>query len=223
LRITTDPRELQEKSRTVVTLGNFDGVHLAHQRLLRATVDTARRLGAVATTLTFNPHPAAVLAPERAPALLTPLPVKTRLIESQGIDLLVVMPFTVELSRLGPEEFVRSILVEGLRTAAVIVGTGFRFGNRRTGDVTLLEQLARREGFKLEVLPQVEVRGEPVSSSRIRQLISEGRVHLAVDFWGDPSLPRVLWCTGWVSARDKQCRLSIWVRSIANCRRKACM
>ena len=123
MRIIRDLRELDALPRpSVVTVGNFDGVHLAHQRLLQSVVETAQQTGAVAAAVTFEPHPARVLAPERAPKLLTPLERKAQLIEQHGIELLVVVPFTPEFSRLSPLEFVRQVLTEKLRAAAVVVG-----------------------------------------------------------------------------------------------------
>ena len=179
MRIIRDLRELEPLPRpSVVTVGNFDGVHLAHQRLLQSVVETARQTetaGAVAAAVTFEPHPARVLAPERAPKLLTPLERKAQLIEEQGIELLVVLPFTREFSSLSPLEFVRQVITEKLRAAVVVVGPNFRFGHGHAGDVALLTELGREHGFRTEVLPVVEVRGERVSSSRIRELLSEGR------------------------------------------------
>src|SRR5947208_6358799 len=187
MRIIRDLRELEPLPRlSGVTVGNFDGVRLAHQRLLQSVVETARQTGAVAAAVTFEPHPARVLAPERAPKLLTPLERKVRLIEQQGIDLLVVLPFTRDFSRLSPLEFVRQVLAEKLRAAAVVVGPNFRFGHGQAGDVALLTELGREHGFRTEVLPVVEVRGERVSSSRIRELLSEGRASAAGRLLGRP-------------------------------------
>ena len=187
MRVIHDLSELPEPLRaSVVTVGNFDGVHLAHQRLLRGVVERARRVDAVAAAVTLSPHPVQVLAPDRAPKLLTTLEQKTRLIEQQGIDLLLVLPFTRGLSMLTPVEFVRRVLVRGLRAVAVHVGPNFRFGHLQSGDVHTLEALARQEGFELEVLEAVEVRGERVSSSRVRELLSQGQVGRACRLLGRP-------------------------------------
>src|SRR5207249_110884 len=176
MRIIRDLHELEPLRRpSVVTVGNFDGVHLAHQRLLRSVVEAARQTDAAAAAVTFEPHPARVLAPDRAPKLLTPLERKARLIEEQGIGLLVILPFTREFSCLSPLEFVSQVIMEKLRAAVVEVGPNFRFGHGQAGDVALLTELGREQGFRTEVLPAVEVRGERVSSSRIRELLSEGR------------------------------------------------
>ena len=185
MQIIRDLAQLDKSlQQTVVTIGNFDGVHLAHQKLLRKVVATARPLGATALAVTFDPHPIRLLAPEHAPRLLTPLERKAKLIEALGIDLLVVLPFTRELAHLAPVAFVRKILVGGLRARSVHVGPTFRFGYRQSGDVEILAELARQEGFRLDVLPTLVVRGERVSSTRIRELLSTGRVSLAARLLG---------------------------------------
>ena len=170
----------------VLTIGNFDGVHLAHCRLLDRVVEVARPRGAIAAAITFEPHPIKFLAPARAPKLLTPFARKARLIAQSGIDLLVVLPFTRELAHLSPLEFVRKILVQPLHTAAVHVGPNFRFGYRQAGDVEILEELGRLEGFTVEVLPLLEVRGQRVSSTRVRELLVEGKVQMANRLLGRP-------------------------------------
>lgn len=187
MRVIHNLDELPESLRaSVVTIGNFDGVHRAHQKLLRRVVETAKARIAVATAVTFEPHPSKILAPEDAPKLLTAPEQKGRLIEQTGIDLLLVLPFTKQFSRLSPQEFVRTILVAKLRTVSVHVGPNFRFGYRQSGDIEALAGLARREDFELEVLPTLELRNHRVSSSHIRQLLSEGRVNLAGRLLGRP-------------------------------------
>jgi riboflavin kinase/FMN adenylyltransferase len=187
MRVIHNLRELPEPLRaSVVTIGNFDGVHLAHRTLLQRVVGEARSKGAIATAITFEPHPVKFLAPEHAPKLLTPLPRKVRLIEETGIDLLLVLPFTKDLAHLSPLEFVRSTLGGPLHAVSVHVGPNFRFGYRQSGDPEVLEELARQGGFKVEVLPMLEVRGEQVSSTRIRDLLVAGRVDIANRLLGRP-------------------------------------
>lgn len=187
MRTIHNPAELATlPGKSVVTIGNFDGVHLAHKKLLRAVVEAARAGGAVPVALTFEPHPIKILAPDHAPKLLTPLDRKARLIEATGIERLVVLPFTRELARLAPVEFVREILVKGLRALSIHVGPNFRFGYRQSGDVESLREIARMEGFRLGVLPALKIRGEMVSSTRIRELLSLGRVNLAARLLGRP-------------------------------------
>lgn len=187
MRIIRNLAELKSLAgKSVVTIGNFDGVHLAHQKLLRAVVEVARAESAVPVAVTFEPHPIKLLAPPHAPKLLTPLERKAHFIEATGIERLVVLPFSRQLARLSPLEFVREILVAGLRTISVHVGPNFRFGYRQSGDVEVLRELARREGFRLGVLPTLKVRGEQASSTRIRELLSLGRVNLAARLLGRP-------------------------------------
>jgi riboflavin kinase/FMN adenylyltransferase len=171
---------------SVVTVGNFDGVHLAHQTLLRRVVEVARPQGARATAVTFEPHPIKILAPDHAPKLLTPLSHKVELIAATGIDLLVVLPFTRELARQSPLDFVRRVLVDPLHALSVHVGPNFRFGYRQSGDAEILQALGNQEGFHVEVLPLLYVRGERVSSTRIRELLTEGLVHKANRLLGRP-------------------------------------
>jgi riboflavin kinase/FMN adenylyltransferase len=187
MRLVRDLDELREPLRaSVVSIGNFDGVHVAHRTLLRRVVECARARDALATAVTFEPHPIKLLAPERAPKVLTPLERKAQLIEALGIDLLVVLPFTKDLARLSPLEFVRDILTGRLHATAVHVGPNFRFGYRQSGDIEVLRAIARREGFHVEVMPEVDLRGERVSSTRIRELLSAGQVHVASRLLGRP-------------------------------------
>lgn len=171
---------------SVVTIGNFDGVHLAHQQLLKQVIDCARRSNAAAVAITFEPHPIKVLAPGRAPKILTTLARKAKLIENTGMDRVVVLPFTRELAHLSPADFVDKILRDRLRTVAAIVGPNFRFGYRQAGDVKTLTDLGRERGFEVEVVSYIEVRGQRVSSTRIRELLAMGRVHTAGRLLGRP-------------------------------------
>jgi riboflavin kinase/FMN adenylyltransferase len=187
MRVIRNLAELREPLRaSVVTIGNFDGVHLGHQELLRQVVQDARSSGATPTAITFDPHPAKILAPERAPYSLTSLKQKSRLIESLGVELLLVLPFTRELSLLSPADFVRDILGEPLRPSLIVVGPNFRFGHLQAGNDEALAELGRHAGFTVKVLPFLTVRGERVSSSRIRELLSAGRVTRAGRLLGRP-------------------------------------
>ncbi|MGO8791070.1 MAG: bifunctional riboflavin kinase/FAD synthetase [Terriglobia bacterium] len=187
MRVISNLQELGEPLvPSVVTIGNFDGVHLAHQTLLRRVVEVARPQGARATAVTFEPHPIKVLAPDHAPKLLTPLQRKVELVAATGIDLLVVLPFTRELARHTPLEFVRRVLVDPLHASSVHVGPNFRFGYRQSGDTEILEELGKQEGFRVEVVPLLYMRGDRVSSTRIRELLTEGLVHKANRLLGRP-------------------------------------
>jgi len=171
---------------SVVTIGNFDGVHLAHQELLGQVVHDARSIGATPAAITFDPHPTKILAPERPRHYLTSLSQKTRLIGKLGIELLIVLPFTRELSLLSPADFVRDVLGGALRPRLIVVGPNFRFGHRQSGDDQALAELGRSAGFRVKVMPMLKVRGERVSSSRIRELLATGWVTRAGRLLGRP-------------------------------------
>lgn len=159
-----------------LTIGVFDGVHCGHRRILRRVVALAAERGWKAAAMTFDPHPAMVVASQRAPRLLTTPTERTRLIHLEGINEVLVVPFTAEFSHLSPEEFVQRVLLGQLEARAVLVGHNFRFGFRHAGDTHLLEELGRRHGFLTEVIPAVRRRGRMVSSSEVRRLIEAGEV-----------------------------------------------
>ena len=187
MQVVRDLSELREPlHKSAVTIGNFDGIHLGHRELLGRVVRSASQLGGTSVVVTFDPHPAQILAPERAPNILTPFPLKATLIEQEGIEILVVLRFNREISMLTPEEFARSILVEKLRAAVVHVGSNFRFGHQRAGDTALLAELGRKSGFRVETLPIIKLRGHRVSSSQVRHFLSEGRVEIAGRMLGRP-------------------------------------
>lgn len=162
-----------------VTIGNFDGVHLAHRRLLKTTVDVAQGAGLKPAVLMFDPHPSCVVAPERAPRLLTSLEERCELIRGQGIEHVLIQPFTVELSRLTPEEFATQFLRDGLDARCVIVGANFRFGCKQAGDARTLQELGAKLGFEARLLETVRWRGRRVSSGEVRKLVAAGDVGIA--------------------------------------------
>lgn len=164
---------------TAVTIGNFDGVHAGHREIMRRITALARENGWDAAVLTFDPHPTRVVAPERSPKLLTTLEQRLRLIRQQGIERIEVLPFTSDLAKLTPEEFVQQVLVERLNAAAVLVGENFRFGNRASGDIGTLRSLGERYGFITEAVVPVTRRNRIVSSSEIRRLVECGNVSMA--------------------------------------------
>jgi riboflavin kinase/FMN adenylyltransferase len=164
---------------TVVSVGNFDGVHCAHRQVLGNVVARARQLGAKSLVVTFEPHPMRILRPDVAPRLLTPTAVKVRLLAATGIDAILLLPFTRDLSLMPPREFVRAILHEGLRAREVHEGFNFHFGHRAEGDVNVLRELGREFGFDVHVYEAMLLRGDVVSSSRIRELLLVGRISRA--------------------------------------------
>src|SRR5215472_2719069 len=164
---------------SALTIGNFDGVHYGHREILRRVVAVAQERNWRASVLTFDPHPTCVVAPERAPRLLTSPDRRVELMGEEGVQQILILPFTREISRWTPEEFVRQLLVARLGAQAILVGANFRFGNRQSGNVAVLADLGLRFGFETEAIPPVSCRGRVVSSTAIREAIVAGRVALA--------------------------------------------
>ncbi|MBI3896234.1 MAG: bifunctional riboflavin kinase/FAD synthetase [Acidobacteria bacterium] len=175
----------RQNRRSVATVGNFDGVHLAHQELLHRVQQCARQENAASVAVTFDPHPSKVLAPQKAPLLLTPLAVKQKLLAKSGIDRLLILPFTRDFSLWSPEQFVEEV-VRALQTSAIVVGENFRFGHRQAGTPAVLQELGQRWNLQVEVLPRISVRHLPVSSSQIRRLLEQGKISLANRLLGRP-------------------------------------
>jgi riboflavin kinase/FMN adenylyltransferase len=164
---------------SLVSVGNFDGVHRAHAHVLGEIVRRARPTGAKATAVTFEPHPSRILRPDSGLKLLTPVPEKLRLLEATGIDAVLMLPFARDLSLMTPRQFAERILKKKLHALEVHEGYNFRFGHKAAGDTNLLAQFGQEMGFQVTVYPEQKLRGEPVSSSHIRRLLGEGRVSRA--------------------------------------------
>jgi riboflavin kinase / FMN adenylyltransferase len=162
-----------------LTIGNFDGVHFGHRRILRQVTALAAARGWKSAVLTFDPHPTRIVAPDRTPTLLTAPAHRAELMREEAIDEVLILPFTAELARLSPGDFVRQLLVDRLGARAVLVGDNFCFGYRQSGNVRLLQELGARLDFETDIVPAVTWRGRMVSSSGIRSLLSAGRVSLA--------------------------------------------
>jgi riboflavin kinase / FMN adenylyltransferase len=162
-----------------LTIGNFDGVHIGHQALLIQTADYAATKNLAPAVLTFDPHPAAVVAPERVPAMICTLEQRLELLSAAGAKRIFVLPFTAEVARLTPEQFVSQILVDVLETQAVFVGENFRFGHRQAGNPDVLRALGIQYGFVSQFVQPVSFRGEIVSSSLIRHYLASGNVSRA--------------------------------------------
>lgn len=180
-------------SRRAVTIGNFDGVHAGHRRILRRVAKLARERGWRAAAMIFEPHPAKVVAPERAPRLLATPDERCVLLAEEGIEEVLILPFRREVAALSPEEFARDILVAKLGAAAVIVGANFHFGHQQAGDTRRLAELGRVYGFLTGVVPEIVLRGHVISSSQIRRLVESGAVALAARL-----LERPYWIEGGV-------------------------
>jgi riboflavin kinase/FMN adenylyltransferase len=169
---------------TVLSVGNFDGVHRAHQLVLKEVVARARKLGAKAMAVTFDPHPMRVLRPDVAPRLLTLLPEKLQLLEQTGLDALLVLPFTRDLSLTTPSDFATELLGKRLRVKEVHEGESFHFGHKAEGNVRKLKEFGKAAGYDVVVYPELTYPskrrgGDAVSSSRIRELLRDGKVSRA--------------------------------------------
>jgi riboflavin kinase / FMN adenylyltransferase len=182
MRVITSLSGADVAQPSIVSIGNFDGVHLGHQEILRTVVGRARALGLRPVAMTFSPHPVRFLAPDRAPPLISTLEQKIRLIESTGIDLLVIVNFDGPFSRLSPEDFIRQYLQAGLHARSVCVGSNFNFGYKGAGSVETLRQF--EPGLEVVEVQPVRVRGTVAGSSRIRALIAAGSVSRACRLLG---------------------------------------
>ena len=171
---------------SVASIGNFDGVHRAHQLVLRKVVERARDLNARSMAVTFDPHPLRVLRPESAPPLITPLPQKLAAFREAGISTVLVIPFTAQFASTSPSEFARRIVVGGIRAKELHEGANFHFGHRAEGNCDMLKELGREFDFEVVVYPEMRFHAEPVSSSRVRQLLLEGNVSRARQLLGRP-------------------------------------
>ena len=172
--------------RCVLTVGVFDGVHRGHQTIIGEAVRRARAAGRPSVLLTFDPHPSEVVRPGTHPAVLTAPRHKAELVEALGVDVFCVLPFTVEVSRLSPEEFVHTVLVSTLRCSAVVVGENFRFGARAAGDVPLLRSLGERWGFAAHGVGLLADEDTTLSSTYIRSCVAGGDVEEAARALGRP-------------------------------------
>src|SRR5215471_18541483 len=171
---------------STLTIGNFDGVHYGHRQILRRVREVAAERGWKPSVLTFDPHPTRVVAPQRTPPLLTQPEARVVLMREEGIEQVLILPFTHEVARLSAEEFVTRLLVDALGARAVMVGDNFHFGHKQAGNVTVLAALGGKLGFETEVVPAVSCRGRVVSSSAVRNLIRAGSVGMAARFLTRP-------------------------------------
>ena len=163
----------------ILSVGNFDGVHRAHRHVIDEIVRRAKAENAHSMVVSFEPHPARILHPDHNFKLLTPLPEKLRLLEATGVDTVLLLPFTRDLSLMTPHQFAHEILKKRLYAREVHEGYNFHFGHKAAGNIQVLRELGRKMGFEVHDYPEMRLRGEPVSSSHIRKLLSEGRVSRA--------------------------------------------
>ena len=170
----------------VATIGEFDGVHRGHQRIVERAGEIARAMNLPVVVITFDPHPDEVIRPGSHPPLLTTSRRRAELLGGLGADAVLVLPFSLEFSRLSPDEFVRVVLSERLHAAVVVVGENFRFGHKAAGDVALLAQLGEKYDFAAEGVPLLVVDGVSVSSTYIRECLAAGDVAAAAHVLGRP-------------------------------------
>jgi riboflavin kinase/FMN adenylyltransferase len=171
---------------TVLTLGVFDGLHLGHQLIVQTVVERARATGAVPTVVTFDPHPRAVLHPASAPPLLQTFDQKMEALALLGIEQTIVIRFDEAFARIGAEEFLRDLVGQRLHAREVYLGHGFAFGRGREGNIDLLRRVSEQLGFLADEVPEVRLRGQRISSSRIRECLAAGKVNLARRMLGRP-------------------------------------
>jgi riboflavin kinase / FMN adenylyltransferase len=184
--VRLEPRFRFNRPSPSVTIGNFDGVHRAHQVLVAEALARARAADGTAVALTFDPHPARIVDPARAaPALMT-LDQKAEVMAALGLDVLAVLPFDAHRAGQEPDAFAREVLGGMLGARVVVVGTAFRFGRARAGDAAGLTRLGQALGFEVVAVPAIEHDGQPISSSRIRKELAAGRVEEAARLLGRP-------------------------------------
>jgi len=173
-------------SNSVITLGNFDGIHIGHQELVSMVIRRAKELKGQSMVVTFRPHPLKILAPEKCPPLISIYEEKIRLLEKLGIDVLVKIPFSLDFAAMTPRDFVKDILCGLLGAKEIFVGYNYRFGRGREGTTETLKKMGEEFGFSVNEVEQISHNGKAVSSTAIRQLLKDGRVEDAADLLGRP-------------------------------------
>lgn len=171
-------------SNPVLTIGNYDGVHLGHQKILSMVLQKAQEIKGTSMVMTFDPHPVKVLAPERDIKLLTTSEEKAKLIKAMGIDVLLFINFNKEFANMLPDDFINTVLVEKFQVREIIVGTNYAFGRHKKGTIELLRRRGEKYGFEVKAVRQVMVHGNVVSSSAIRSLLLKGAVYEASKYLG---------------------------------------
>jgi len=188
--------------RPVLTIGNFDGIHVGHRTILETIIARARALAGESVLFTFEPHPRKVLVPDNPPRLLATLEQKLELIEQIGVDVVILEPFDREFARISPDVFVREYIHRRIRPLEVYVGYDFHFGRDREGSMRLLTETGPRLGFSVTIIPEVTVGSRDVNSTRIRDLLADGRVEEAAVLLGRPFGVRGAIVTGERRGRD---------------------
>lgn len=168
----------------VVTLGNFDGIHIGHQRIFQKVIDNAKKINGESVVITFDPHPLKILSPEQCPPLLTPFRKKMMFMEKTGVEKVLCIRFTKAFSEIAPHDFVKQILMEKIHAKKIIIGYNYRFGKEKMGTADSLKEICSSLGIEVEVVDALVVDNIPVSSSKIRELIREGEVEKASKLLG---------------------------------------
>ena len=173
-------------TKSVITLGNFDGIHLGHQELVRMVIRRAAEIEGQSMVVTFRPHPLKVLAPEKCPPLISIYEEKIQIFEKLGIDVLVKIPFSLRFAEMTPREFVKDILCDLLGAKDIFVGYNYKFGRGREGTTQTLKQMGKEYGFIVHEVEQISLDGEVISSTKIRQFLKAGDVEHAAKLLGRP-------------------------------------
>ncbi|RLB10354.1 MAG: riboflavin biosynthesis protein RibF, partial [Deltaproteobacteria bacterium] len=177
MTIIRDLSELKSPLKNpVLTIGNFDGVHKGHLALFSKVKEIAKKIDGDSVVMTFDPHPVKVLRNGNGPPLITPIQQKLRLIKNAGIDIILCLPFTREFARISAEEFITKILVDKIGVRYIVVGYDYSFGKNREGNIEFLKKMANKFGFGVTVVGPLSINGTVVSSTRIRDLVQEGRL-----------------------------------------------
>jgi len=179
-------KDVEKYPNPVLTIGNYDGIHIGHKRIIERVKKRAQETDGTSMLMTFFPHPVSVVKPDKILCLITPLDVRKRLISETGIDVLFVLPFNEEFRQLTPRKFVEDILVKTIDIKGLIVGYDFKFGQGGKGNTDLLTQLSTEYGFFFEVVEAITFNGEKIGSNRIRKLIMDGDTNKAESFLGRP-------------------------------------
>jgi riboflavin kinase/FMN adenylyltransferase len=185
--LITDLNQIfQPFSSSVLTIGNFDGIHLGHQGLFQKVRERARAIQGTAVVMTFNPHPAQILRPSKAPRQIVADENKARLIFQHGIEVVLSLAFSKEFAQLPAKTFIREVLLDTIGMKEIVIGYDYTFGRKREGNIHLLKELGDQWNFRVHVHPPVTIRGQLVSSTRIRELITSGAMEEAKSLLGRP-------------------------------------
>ncbi|MBI4654260.1 MAG: bifunctional riboflavin kinase/FAD synthetase [Nitrospirae bacterium] len=184
MKITEGIENVERLPYPILTIGNFDGVHLGHQTIFQMIIKKAKEKNGTSVVLTFEPHPIKVIAPDKSPKLITSFKERRRLIEESGIDVLLYIKFTKEFSNIPAEDFVKNILLDAIGIKEIFIGSNYFFGKGKEGSPELLKKMGKEYGFEVTIIPEIKINDSTVSSSKIRSLISKGNVEEASKFLG---------------------------------------